>query len=1095
MSKVADVAVRTRAIDPAGSFIMQAPAGSGKTELLTRRVLRLLAIVSEPEEIVAITFTKKAAAEMRARVHQAIRLAASGEPAQDEHVAETLDLARAALVRSRERGWALESSPQRLRVQTIDALCAAIVQQSPLLSGAGGAANVIEDATTLYREAARATLALIDDPGLAGPVQRALLHYDNQVFTLEDQLVGLLGKRDQWLKLLEGQTAQAQRETMEDVLRAEIAEALQPLKRIPVALIQQWHALARKSMPTLPNELRVDAQHLPFWREMIGLLLIKDKAQWRKKGLGQLGLDLAAIAGLQDALDRIRHLPPPQFTDAQWGTIQDLLACMSLAATQLRYVFAARGTVDFCEVARQAVAALGEETAPSDLALRLDYRIRHLLVDEVQDTSELQWTLIERLTAGWQAGDGRTLFLVGDPMQSIYRFREAEVGLFLRAQENGIGAIHPTKLQLATNFRSHPKLVDWFNATFPQVLPPRAEIALGAVPYTPSSARPQPGDAQIEVHAAVGREAAQESAEILALIDELRDAEPKATIAILARSRAHLAEITAGLRKVARPYQAIEIEKLEERPIVTELRALTRALVHPADRIAWLSVLRAPFCGLQLADLRQIAQVEHAPVLVTLRTSLELSDDARARLARVVPVLEAAIAQRGRKSLRRWVEDTWVALGGPACVGGDADLLDARNFFRVLARVARGPELSSLRELDQALAELRAAANPDAAPALQLMTIHKAKGLEFDHVIVPGLGRSTRGSDRPPLQWTTLPRTGRDARIGFLMAAIGATGGDKDAVYELVGDIETEKERLEDGRLLYVAATRAKRQLHLFASLNLGKDGPSKPPSDSLLKRLWPAVEAQFAALAAAPATEAARAAMPARSLRRLRSDWVAPALPAAPVFATQPLALEQREQILFDWAGHVARVVGTVAHRWLQKVMEEGAQRWTESRIAGLAPALAAELAHEGFDPAACNAACERVIAALRNTLADERGRWLLKDHAEARNELALATVDAGVVREYRIDRTFVDDAGVRWIVDYKTSTHEGGGREEFLDREVERYRTQLDNYARLLRDLEPRPIKLGLYFPLLNAWRSWDFQTQAPPKNGGAGQMQLPL
>ncbi|HZP11485.1 MAG TPA: UvrD-helicase domain-containing protein [Nevskiaceae bacterium] len=1092
MSRIADADVRARAIDPADSFIVQAPAGSGKTELLTRRVLRLLAVATEPEEIVAITFTKKAAAEMRARVHDAIRLAASGEPARDEHVAETLDLARAALARSREKGWALESSPQRLRVQTIDALCASIVQQSPLLSGAGGAANVIEDAAVLYRDAARATLALIDEPKLSGPVQRALQHYDNQVFTLEEQLVGLLGKRDQWLKLLEGQSGEAQREAMEGVLRDEIAEALQPLKRIPPPLLRQWRELAIKSMPTLPRLLPADAEHLPMWQQMIDLVLIKREPQWRKK-LGALGVELAGIEGLDEELHRIRSLPPAQFTDAQWATLQDLLACMSLAATQLRYVFAARGSVDFCEVARQAVAALGEDTAPSDLALRLDYRIRHLLVDEFQDTSELQWLLLERLTAGWQPGDGRTLFLVGDPMQSIYRFREAEVGLFLRAQQHGIGAIRPTRLQLATNFRSHPKLVDWFNATFPRVLPREAEAALGAVPYTASVARAKPGDAQVEVHAAIGREAPQEAAEILELVAKLRVDDPRATIAILARSRAHLADIAAKLRKARVPYQAIEIERLQERPVVTELRALTRALVHPSDRIAWLAVLRSPFCGLKLADLRQIAQVEHVPILATLRNpALALSDDARARLTRVLPVIETAMGGRGRKPLRRWIEDAWVALGGPACVANEADLLDARNFFRVLERVARGPELTSLRELDEALAELRAAANPDAPAELQLMTIHKAKGLQFDHVIVPGLGRPTRGGDRPPLLWTTLPRAGGD--IGFLMAAVGPTGGDKDAAYELVADIETAKERLEDGRLLYVAATRAKRQLHLFASLNLGKEGPSKPPSDSLLKRLWPAVEQQFAAIAPTPPPATQPASATAPQLRRLVTDWIAPAAPATPAFAMQPLALEDREQILFDWAGHVARRVGIVTHRWLQKVME-APQRWDEARVAGLAPTIATELSHEGFDAQACNTACERVVSALRNTLADERGRWLLRDHAEARNELAIATLEAGVVREYRIDRTFVDESGTRWIVDYKTSTHEGGGLDAFLDSEVERYRGQLENYARLLRNLEQRPIRLGLYFPLLKAWRSWEFATAPARKKPEQSQLQLPL
>jgi hypothetical protein len=276
----------------------------------------------------------------------------------------------------------------------------------------------------------------------------------------------------------------------------------------------------------------------------------------------------------------------------------------------------------------------------------------------------------------------------------------------------------------------------------------------------------------------------------------------------------------------------------------------------------------------------------------------------------------------------------------------------------------------------------------------------------------------------------------------------------------------------------------------------MGKDGPLKPPSDSLLKRLWPAVEEQFAELAPFVASRApsARIEPSPPKLRRLTSDWRLPAAPPAPGFAVQPLALESRERIAFDWAGHVARVVGVVTHRWLQKLMEEGAQRWSASRIASLAPVIASELAHEGFDARACNDASERVLSALRNTLADEQGRWLLQDHADARNELAIATLDAGIVREFRVDRTFVDEAGVRWIVDYKTSTHEGGGREEFLDREVERYRPQLENYAQRLRDIDPRPIKLGLYFPMLKAWRSWTFGAPASTKSGGP-QMQLPL
>jgi ATP-dependent exoDNAse (exonuclease V) beta subunit len=131
----------------------------------------------------------------------------------------------------------------------------------------------------------------------------------------------------------------------------------------------------------------------------------------------------------------MRELPPGEHRRPVELRDQRLLP---RAAGQLKLVFQARGQVDFTEVAQGALLALGGTEAPSDLALALDYRIRHLLVDEFQDTSITQYELIAKLTAGWEPGDGRTVFAVGDPMQSIYRFREAEVGLFLRARAAGI---------------------------------------------------------------------------------------------------------------------------------------------------------------------------------------------------------------------------------------------------------------------------------------------------------------------------------------------------------------------------------------------------------------------------------------------------------------------------------------------------------------------------------------------------------------------------------------------------------------------------------------------------------------------------------
>jgi ATP-dependent helicase/nuclease subunit A len=201
-------------------------------------------------------------------------------------------------------------------------------------------------------------------------------------------------------------------------------------------------------------------------------------------------------------------------------------------------------------------------------------------------------------------------------------------------------------------------------------------------------------------------------------------------------------------------------------------------------------------------------------------------------------------------------------------------------------------------------------------------------------------------------------------------------------------------------------------------------------------------------------------------------------------------------KHIAFEWAGGIARAVGIVVHGWLQHIAESGPQDWTPDRVASLAPSISRALAAEGLIGDELATGRDRVVQALQNTLADERGRWLLSAHEDARNELAVGASDSGVLREFRIDRAFVAD-GARWIVDYKTSTHEGGRLDEFLDREVDRYRLQLENYARLLTQIEGRPVRLGLYFPLLKAWRSWNFETgaEAPRVLTKESQLQLPI
>jgi hypothetical protein len=264
--------------------------------------------------------------------------------------------------------------------------------------------------------------------------------------------------------------------------------------------------------------------------------------------------------------------------------------------------------------------------------------------------------------------------------------------------------------------------------------------------------------------------------------------------------------------------------------------------------------------------------------------------------------------------------------------------------------------------------------------------------------------------------------------------------------------------------------------LHLFGVL----EQDTKPRTDTFLQLLWPLVEAQFAAHQNGSMSTQKENLVAADGIttRRLPMEWSPPEPQQTTavgvlqdVVGTTPLHPE------FAWAGETARHIGTLVHREIERIA--GGVDSNDSALN--AQRYAIELAELGVPPHLREAAVARVIDALTKMWSDERGRWLLMGagssegaHREASSELALSGLVGSNIVNGIIDRTFVAADGTRWIVDFKTSAHEGGGGDEFLANEVERYRPQLQRYATLMRSYRPNePIKAGLYFPLLKAWR----------------------
>jgi ATP-dependent helicase/nuclease subunit A len=1078
-----DDAARAAAADPAASILLEAPAGSGKTAVLTRRFLRLLPTVEDPAEILAITFTRKAAAEMRTRVVRAL----TGTLAADDPEGPALRaLAQAALTHGAARGWRIATEPQSLRIQTIDSFNYWLASQLPVAARAGGALQLTESPQELYQRAARRALTAAEsDAELAAEAGLLFERLDNHWMNLERLIAHMLPERGHWLRFVAGEDARSL------------------CRRIDASLAQLARARLKHLAALLPPALRARAAALPGvgplgtepadlgrWKHFAHLSLSSE--DWRRqvnahrlgdafadpgacRALRELIADLAAVPGARAALLELRRAPAAQLGDDEAAALTALARVLQRAAAELHAGFAEAGRVDHTYVAGAARAALAEGGEPTDLALRAGLSLKHILVDEFQDTSLAQLELLESLTVGWEAGDGRTLFVVGDPMQSIYRFRDAEVGLFLRAGAAGIGRVKLKPLRLTRNFRAAPALVDFVNEVFAPVFPSGDDPRSGAVRYRESSAargsaQALPGVAPV-THRLYPGDRAAEARAIGAHAAQLHRLDPAGSVAVLVVAHAHAVPLIDALEAQGLPTLGVDLVPLRERAVVRDLVALTRALYDLADRAAWLALLRAPWCGARLTTLAALSGPDDPELPIDAladRERLARCDPGdTARLARLHAVLTAALAARTAASPADWLESTWIRLGGHDAYGA-ADLEDARAFFAALAARAAALEWRGPEDLPALLAGLHSAPRSGANP-VQIMTIHRAKGLEFDHVIVPALDRATRPPERRLLRWVDLPDEAGGSDL--LIAPAPPVGAREEGdLNRHLRDLIRQRDTHERCRLMYVAATRARRTLWLSAAPAPAPDGAVKPDRRSALALLWPALAARFERVpGAAPASPGAARGVP---LTRLRPQWQPAPLPAPVPMVPLPGAAPAAEPPEFSWVGETQRHVGSLVHGWLERLAREPylpALQALEAERAAVLARLRRAGVPEGEQPGALDA----VLGAMRRTLADPRGRWILGPHREAHGEWELTGVSAGRLRRVRIDRSFLDEEGTRWVIDFKTSRHEGGDLEGFIAQELERYRAQLEGYRDLVRALGPQPVRVALYFPLLGVFR----------------------
>lgn len=1206
---LADAQARELALDTGTSFIVQAPAGSGKTELLTRRFLRLLSEVDSPEQILAITFTRSATAEMRRRILGAMEAARDG---QDQPTAE---LALAALQNAEKRNWDIFRSPHLLRIETIDSFCLSLAHRTPLLSRLGGTFQPTEIAEPLYDLAAQRTLRTLGGPDAAlnDAINTLLRVRDNGLAECADLIASMLARRDQWISPTVLDTSP----DWQNLVRVELEK---PMKRAISRALNQLHQLfaasgidgaefAKLASFACAN-LRLDdsdtcrkhlanievldsykdlpstsIEDLDAWKAIAAQLLTGTN-DWRKSISKQLGFPpkmksqklqmqeiiarLQQIQGLREALCQTRDLPPAAYSEEQWSLLSKLFLTLRDATAQLKVIFAEQNTVDFIEIglAAEQVLKVSDEMLgdlPTDLALSTGEQLRHLLVDEFQDTSRRQHRLLSMIVRAWSADEGRTCFLVGDPMQSIYLFRQAEVELFQHARQHGLGhgeeALPLDPLQLTTNFRSHRGLVDRLNQMLEPIFRQESKHGAPRVQFTPSEAyEPATVPESVHIHANLippqdsrdnsrraRLQAQQEEADqVLNIVrshaGDIRN-NTRYVIAILARARNHLLPVATALRKNNITFRAVEMENLGERQEILDLQSLLRALLHPMDRVAWLAVLRAPWCGLTLADLHTLCgeddrSFRKTPVLELLRTRLALlSEDGQQRAGKALAVLENALRQRlfqsSSQSLSMLIERTWYSLGGRDCVDKTA-YENTQVFFDMLDQMSADGIACINGELERNLTRLFAQPDSESSElnGVQLMTIHKAKGLGFDVVILPGLHRGARPEQSKLLTWLerSIPPDEMTSPLEIsevIVAPIGEKGQKSNVLTKWVERQESARLDEEQKRLFYVACTRAGKQLHLLGTAEIkvntsGAGGTTyqlkSGDTGSLLQTAWPGLEPDFnqafeiwKAQNTASTSTASFTTLPLRdepqsetlfglaaaseertaTLRRLPGNY-APSHAHDIVTESDTFAAHDAERDLFDRPSGSLRVraFGIAVHALLDKAskkLQSGiAVAQCQQQLHSWTAATATLLQQQGLPRAESKRLSLDVIAAVNGALEDETGRWILSPHADAQNEAEWTGWLNGTLRNIRVDRVFRagEDVlhpgeNVHWIIDYKTSSHSALGLDSFFLEQKEEYRPQLEAYAAVLHLLKGQDtrIRLGLYYPLLHKLDSWFF------------------
>ncbi|MBU4285559.1 MAG: UvrD-helicase domain-containing protein, partial [Verrucomicrobia bacterium] len=874
--------------------------------------------------------------------------------------------------------------------------------------------------------------------------------------------------------------------------------------------------LAEARLADIPSPALCDVS---AWQSAANVLLVKAGTPRKQFKRAEFGLNFAKTP----QADFIRDLPSEiawilNFT-REWPNagdptgIEALSDCMRLARGALERfgrMMNARG-LDFMELELAALRAFNQADRPGDSLIFFHEHLRHILVDEAQDMNDNQVRILSTLTEGWEPDDGRTVFIVGDPKQSIFRFRRAEVSLFEALKTNGLSRrgeapLPLSALKLNANFRSRPHLVAFANTVFARVMetPNKAcdEVEFNASePARDEAAAPVPITLALfncrhannpQTTLPLKAEAREQEARYVAgRVAALHRNDRAASVAILIPARTHLTPYVRAMEALSLPIRLMEGVPMLDCPEVRHQLNLFKALLRPHDDVAWAGALRTPWCRVPAATLEKLATLQ-APV----RWSEKITGPGRQahpEIFRFNTALDKIRPDFGRESYALSLQRLWEELGGPAAVVrmcGPAGLANSIRCLDLLGQCPAGRGEETLATMERLLARAYTPPDPRAAfSPVAIMTIHKAKGLEFDHVFVVGLDREPGGRaarrerdsaflmERLPAGQATPQRFAQASEREFLAATAGDRRTDARSLAQLLlSDLGLRRNAAEYKRLIYVAATRERETLTL-SGLMLQTAGDKERRSAIA----WLDIMDRERVFEGLPVQvlknpQLAKAGIPVIAPPKL-SPAPAPFEPEPlPYLIRSPSKIEDETATAArsgaDEADPDARARGVVMHR----LFETLARGEPSPRV----PAVAAALAVEGLAPEQCRALAKEILdecrrawefkalATLRDAATERIPEWAVED-----------CFDKNVIRVGRIDLV-LKTAKEIVLVDFKTGrpgtrSRAGPDSDAWLTAELARYRPQLVAYremaARAL-GMPPTRIQAVLFFTALPRW-----------------------